>query len=91
MDIKDIEQLLDSHYWTFAKTMPKTPHWYIVKEKSVDKGLFIEIVRFIRQNGYQEKFFDSSYTYINIGKFKYWTMGNLPEETTIINRAILDL
>lgn len=35
--------------WTFAKTMPKWPHEYIVRDR-VDEALFVQMVRHIRAN-----------------------------------------
>ncbi len=38
--------------WIFAKTMPKWPHEYIVRER-VDEELFERLVRHIRTHGYE--------------------------------------
>jgi len=43
-------------------TMPEWPHEYIVRGK-VDEFLFIELVGYIRENGYQAAFYDKSLTY----------------------------
>lgn len=67
--------------------MPKKPHWYIVKEKTEDEVLFIEAVYYIQQDGVPEQFDGVTYKYLNLGEYKYWTMGDPPEETTIINRV----
>lgn len=76
--------------WTFAKTMPQDPHWYIVRERYADDPTFTAFVRTIRQNGYPERFKGRIYTMLDVGEFKYWTMFASPEGTTIINRCYID-
>ena len=82
----DLREFIDSVVWTFAKTMPEWPHEYIVRER-VDENLFVELVRHIRTNGYEGRFYDGEFTYYDDRGFTYWTMGAPPEETTIINRC----
>jgi hypothetical protein len=72
--------------WTFAKTMPQWPHYYIVRDAQ-NKKEFVEFVEYIRANGKPEPFLDKKYIYFEIDGWKYWTMGNPIEETTIINRC----
>jgi len=47
-----IKAFIKNATWTYAKTMPKWPHEYIVKYK-VDNNLFIAAVKHIREFGYQ--------------------------------------
>jgi len=89
MTILEVKEFLEGHTWTFAKTMPKSPHWYIVRSDSFDFDTFIEVVRFIQQNGLPNNFKGVTYKYLHLGEYKYWSMGSLPEETTIINRAFV--
>jgi len=73
--------------WTFAKTYAKTwAHEYIVRDK-VDESLFIELVKYIRNYGHVEKFYDTDITYLHDSNMMYWTMGAPIEETIIINRC----
>jgi hypothetical protein len=81
-----LKKFIDSSKWTFAKTMPEWPHEYIVRER-VDEELFVRLVRHIRANGYEGKFYRRSITYYEDGGLAYWTMGAPIEETTIINRC----
>ena len=81
-----LREFIDSSQWTFAKTMPEWPHEYIVRER-VDENLFVQLVRHIRANGYEGKFYRKSITYYDDGGLVYWTMGAPLEETTIINRC----
>jgi hypothetical protein len=89
MTIKEVQRFLESHEWTFAKTMPESPHWYIHKRNANDLKSFIEVVKYIQQNGLLSEFENNTYNYLHLDKYKYWTMGNSPEETTIINRTLI--
>jgi len=82
----EVKQFIEKTKWTYAKTMPAWPHYYIVRDK-VNETLFIKLAEYIRKFGYLEHFNNKPYTYFDDGGFKYWTMGNPIEETTIINRA----
>ena len=77
---------VNEHEWVFAKTMPKWPHEYIVRER-VDEELFEQLVIHIRTYGYEGKFYRKTLIYYDEGGMMYWTMGAPLEETTIINRC----
>lgn len=87
MNIPDLQNFLERHSWTFAKTMPRNPHWYIVREKSSDQGLFGKAVECIQKDGVEDEFEGVKYKYLIIGEYKYWTMGSSIDETIIINRV----
>ncbi len=87
-----VKNFIQSNHWIFAKTYAKTaPHEYVCRDYLDDsmKNEFVWFVEFIRKNGNPEKFFNSEYIYFPIDGYKYWTMGNPIDETTIINRAIV--
>ncbi len=90
MDEK-IEKFIDSANWIFAKTYAKTaPHEYAVRDKNPSlEDEFVYFVKFIREHGYNEKFWNKLHIYYDVGDYKYWTMGNPIDETTIINRALI--
>lgn len=76
--------------WSFAKTMPNSPHEYAVRERAMrirgvdmDTGEefdyereFVFFCRAIRMHGYTGRFGKQSYTYLNVDGWRYWTMGN---------------
>jgi len=66
--------------------MPKWPHEYIVRER-VDNELFEQLVKHIRSNGYEGKFYSKNITYYDEDGMVYWTMGAPLEETIIVNRC----
>jgi hypothetical protein len=81
-----IKEFIQSVTWTYAKTMPDWPHEYIVRHH-VDKELFIEMVKHIREFGYQGRFYEKSITYFDEAGKVYWTMGEPIEKTIVINRC----
>ncbi len=83
---QELRTFVDKQKWTFAKTMPKWPHEYIVRER-VDQALFEQLVWHIRTHGYEGKFYRKTITYYDKAGMVYWTMGAPIEETTIINRC----
>lgn len=90
--------------WTYAKTMPKFPHWYVNRKKLTEGILddgFIEAGRFFAKNGYEGNFFRKKLIYYEIGVWKFWTMGwpidsrqvmlnNQNSSTWILNCAHID-
>ena len=51
----ELLRFVSEETWTYAKTMPKWPHEYIVRER-VDRELFERLVRFIRSHGHDGRF-----------------------------------
>jgi hypothetical protein len=66
--------------------MPKWPNEYIVR-KNVDEASFVKLVMFIREYGYEGRFYNKPITYYDFENRTYWTMGAPIEETIIINRC----
>ena len=77
--IRLFENFADRLTWTFAKTMPEIPHYYIVRDNLAkeDHKTFDEFKLFIKKNGYTEDFHGKKYQYININKYKYWVIENI--------------
>jgi hypothetical protein len=95
----DAAALVDSLIWTYAKTMPFAPHWYVVRDRDLDSERFEELVRHIRGHGRpgiwgrspRSTVLDNSRIveglfYCDIGDHRYWTMGWPVAETTVVNR-----
>jgi hypothetical protein len=47
------------------------------------------VVIYIRQAGYQQKWGETTYTYLDTDGWQYWTMGSPLEQTALINRAAI--
>lgn len=83
---KELRNFVKEEKWTFAKTMPKWPHEYIVRGR-VDEVLFERLVLHIRENGCEGPFYDRTFIYYEEDGLLYWTMGAPLEETIIVNRC----
>jgi len=83
---EDLLRFASEEQWTFAKTMPTWPHEYLVRSR-VDEALFERMVKHIRSNGYEGRFYQQKITYYEELGLVYWTMGAPIDETIIINRC----
>jgi len=83
----EIRAFLDRERWTFAKTMTKWPHEYLVRER-VDNHHFEKTVVHIRSFGYVGRFYSKPITYFDDRGRVYWTMGEPISETVILNRCL---
>ena len=80
---ENLKTFIANQDWIFAKTYAETyPHEYIVQEK-VDENLFLELAKFIDENGYEEYFYSKKQIYFDFEGFTYWHMEN------IINRCVI--
>ena len=86
-DIQFLTDKLPKANYKFAKTMANMPHSYTLKTTWSNQEDFFLCVELIRTHGYQEEFLGKTYTYFDIGDYKYWTMGASVKETILINRA----
>lgn len=92
IDYEILREMIARCKWTFAKTMPFAPHEYIVKERCpLTTGEFEYFVNIQREHGVQERWGKYNNHYIYIDDYKYWTMGAPIEETTVINRAKVNI
>ena len=89
MDLDEARQFINECYWTFAKTMPQSPHDYIVRGK-VDAEKFYRFVELIRRDGVVRPWGRYRNIYLAIDGFNFWTMGAPVVETTIINRQLVE-
>lgn len=83
----DIEDELESKTWTFAKTMPKNPHYWSVKKDWKDDKAFESAVSYIYKNGVKEKYGGWTYTVLYLNGWRYWTMNEPVSKTNLINRG----
>jgi hypothetical protein len=84
----EIKIFIDSSTWTYAKTYhPRWPHWYIVARPE-DQALFVKIAKFIKEHGYEARFYARTNKYFDDDKYTYWTMDNPIEKTDLVNRCL---
>jgi hypothetical protein len=83
---EELRRFVGEEAWTYARTMPRWPHEYLVRER-VDAGLFEQLVRHIRAHGYVGRFYRKRITDYEEDGLVYWTIRVPVAETTIINRS----
>jgi hypothetical protein len=89
MTMDELRSFVQESKWIFAKSMPQTPHEYTLRRDAKDESLFERVVMHIRQVGYRQKWGKTTYTYLDIDGWQYWTMGSPLDQTILINRAKL--
>jgi hypothetical protein len=98
LSLEEIRAFIEVSTWTFAKTMPHTPHEYTLRRNARAAGLepiFDRFVMHIRRHGYKHKYGTATYIYLDVDAWHYWTMGcplYIPppfehQGTILINRA----
>lgn len=92
MSAAEIEDFIQAHEWKFAKTMPATPHSYVVRDRCRSEAELERFVMHIRRHGYRAKFGKFYYTYfdwpVDGVMYQFWSMGAPVHKTIIINRAV---
>lgn len=73
----------------FAKTMPETPHEYVVRTPE-NEDAYVELFHTIRRDGEFERWRGRRYKYWRHDGHQYWAMTDDPRYSKIINRAKLD-
>lgn len=74
--------------WQVAKTMKQWPHAYTIKKWNPDKlPMFALFLKAIEEHGYEKRFLNQNWKYLDIGEYCYWADG-WTSELTIINRAL---
>ena len=90
MSADELAAFVQTQRWTYAKTMPQWPHEYVVRKNVSKDETFCRFVMTIRRYGNDEPFFSRTHRYLDLGGFKYWTMGDWLATTIIINRARIE-
>ena len=86
----EIRRFIANSRWRFAKSMPEMPHEYTRRADASDDAEFCRFVMHIRQAGYKGKFGKTTYKYLDVDGWQYWTMGAPLNKTILINRATLN-
>ena len=88
LSLDEAREFIQANEWTFAKTMPHLPHWYMVR-RNVNNDKFVGFVKLIRTEGDSRRWGCYRHTYLDIDGYQYWTMGAPINVTIIINRSKL--
>jgi hypothetical protein len=88
LTVPELRDFVERNRWTYAKTMPKHPHEYVLLKNSSSEDGFFRFVMTIRRYGYDEYFYTKRIRYLDVDGRRYWTMGDLLETTWVLNRAL---
>jgi len=76
--------------WTFAKTVPKHPHEYLLISASSDHAEHLRFMDWVNQTGEDGTFMGRRYRYRTVEGHTYWTSGLIRPKAgpndTILNR-----
>jgi hypothetical protein len=72
MDKEQFLKFVDQVDWRFAKSVPNWPHFYIVEEELADQTAFQAAKQFVKEFGYDGKFFDINVRYFEADGWTYW-------------------
>lgn len=80
---------VNSHVWAFASTMPKVPHWYLLKTKVRDQQEFEQFVRLINNRGVWMLWYRNERKYLDIAEYRYWVIEKSLKSVRLINREFI--
>jgi len=83
-----LKEFIKNVRWQKAKD--KTHEYTVLAWKPELKTEFREFVSAIYKFGYKEKFQATTYTYLTIDGYTYWTMNYRVEATILVNRKLAD-
>jgi len=81
---------LESQRWHYARSRPENPHSYCLRRETDDQEIFKQIVEFIREYGSPYPWWGHVYDQLPLGEWCYWTMGDIIENTILVNRKSLE-
>ncbi len=81
---EDVEKWIATRYWQYARTAPRNPHSYTHRRWG-SHDMFLRVCEHVREQGEQEVFGRSEYTYYRAAGRKLWTMMDVLESTIILN------
>lgn len=83
-----VGKTLEKSEWIYAKTLPKNPHFYILRKDFGNNELFLKIVSHIRFYGKEEIFEGVLYRVFYYNGYRYWDhpCDALNEDCDLINR-----
>jgi hypothetical protein len=69
----EFQEFANNVDWTFAKSIPNWPHFYVVEEELGNPGSYAAARTFIRDHGYDGHFFDLVVRYYDVNGWTYWS------------------
>lgn len=84
--IEEFRAFVAATNWTYAKTMPRWPHEYVMR-KAANAAEFDEAARLIHSHGFEVRLRTKSQDYLDVDGWCYWAMGDPGGLDDIINRT----
>jgi hypothetical protein len=82
-----LRAFVDRTAWRFAKTYASTwPHEYVVRDAD-NAPLLLALAHHIFEHGVEGRFYSQVRRYHHEGGKVYWSMDDLAESTTLVNRC----
>ena len=63
--------------WTFAKTMARVPHWYVIRRRARAAGQIVGhevLYGLIREHGYDRDWYGRIFKSVDLDGWSYWQM-----------------
>ena len=90
MTTDEVRAFVAKVQFTYAKSVPDNPHFYLVRAKlepELQPG-FDALVALIERDGYRSRSQDASYVYLELGDgWRYWASRSLFQSGGNLNRA----
>jgi hypothetical protein len=83
-----LKEIVADFHWQEAKTMRDKPHSYNVKAKNQNKEAFEYLANAIDEYGKPKKFFSTTFYYLEIDEYQYWSC-DPKGKCALINRALI--
>ncbi len=92
VSVEELRAFIAESTWTFAKTMPETPHEYTLLKNARSEATYRRVVHYLLLAGYDDYFFTTLFRYLDVDGWQYWICESLENElkSTLINRARLN-
>lgn len=88
---EDLDAFIDSNRWTFAKTMPTIPHYWLTVKGSRDPEEFYAFIWHIYLRGRPMRFRRSNPKWnFDYKGWRYWFMEQHPTECMLVNRGRIE-
>ena len=89
LTLEDVESWMRQEFNIMAHTAPANPHTYFARKKVRDPSMYERAVRFILENGYEQKYGGDPYTVLDVrlndGVWFAWAMTDDPAQSEVLN------
>lgn len=84
-DFEDFEAFVERMDWTFAKSMPQIPHWYVIRGRDCSEEEFDAAVAHVKEAGYLGRWRGRKANhYLEVGGYRYWALPGRGSGDTLV-------